>query len=89
MALAQKLTELTEKGKISIGKLGLGKAWITKRIRECAALGREMLGGNGIVSDNHVMRAFVDIEAIFTYEGSYDINCLVAGRELTGFSAFK
>ena len=48
-----------------------------------------MLGGNGIVSDNHVMRAFCDIEAIFTYEGSYDINSLVAGRELTGYSAFK
>ena len=48
-----------------------------------------MLGGNGIISDNHVMRAFCDIEAIFTYEGSYDINSLVAGRELTGYSAFK
>lgn len=48
-----------------------------------------MLGGNGIVSDNHVMRAFCDIEAIYTYEGSYDINSLVAGRELTGYSAFK
>ena len=35
------------------------------------------------------MRAFCDIEAIFTYEGSYDINALVAGRELTGYSAFK
>jgi acyl-CoA oxidase len=80
---------LTEQKKINIGKLGLGKAWITKRIREAAALGREMLGGNGIVSDNHVMRAFCDMEAIFTYEGSYDINSLVAGRELTGYSAFK
>lgn len=58
-------------------------------IREAAALGREMLGGNGIVSDYHVMRAFCDMEGVYTYEGSYDVNSLIAGRELTGFSAFK
>ena len=69
--------------------MGLGKAWITKMIREAAQLGREMLGGNGIVSDNYLMRALCDMEAIYTYEGSYDINCLVVGRELTGFAAFK
>lgn len=48
-----------------------------------------MLGGNGIVSDYHVMRAFCDMEGIYTYEGTYDVNALVCGRELTGFSAFK
>lgn len=48
-----------------------------------------MLGGNGIISDYHVMRAFCDMEGIYTYEGSYDVNALVTGRELTGFSAFK
>lgn len=69
--------------------MGLGKAWVTKMIREAAALGREMLGGNGIVSDYHVMRAFCDMEGVYTYEGSYDVNSLIAGRELTGFSAFK
>lgn len=59
-----------------------------------------MLGGNGIISDNYVMRAHCDIEAVYTYEvniyliifflkGTYDINALVAGRELTGIAAFK
>ena len=48
-----------------------------------------MLGGNGIISDHYLMRAFCDMEAIYTYEGSYDINCLVSGRELTGFASFK
>ena len=80
---------MKEKNNITIGKLGLGKAWVSKSIREAAALGREMLGGNGIVSDYHLMRAFCDMEAIYTYEGSYDINVLVTGRELTGFSSFK
>ena len=87
--LVAKLAELKEKDESTIGKLALGKAWVTSRIRETAALGREMLGGNGIVLDNYVMKAFCDMEAIYTYEGTYDINCLVVGRELTGLSAFK
>ncbi len=48
-----------------------------------------MLGGNGITHENYVMKALADAEAIYTYEGTYDINTLVAGRELTGLSAFK
>lgn len=35
------------------------------------------------------MKALADIEAIYTYEGTYDINVLVAGREITGIPAFK
>jgi len=82
------LTELLEREDCTIGKLGMAKAWITKLMRENARLGREMMGGNGILSDNYVMRALCDMEAIFTYEGTYDINMLVCGRELTGYSAF-
>lgn len=81
--------ELSLQNKNSIGKLGMTKAWTTLRIREVCALGRELLGGNGIVTENYVMKAFCDMEAVYTYEGTYDINCLVAGRELTGFAAFK
>lgn len=43
-----------------------------------------MCGGNGIILDNHVMKAFMDIEALYTYEGTYDINMMISGRELTG-----
>jgi len=50
---------------------------------------RECCGGNGIILDNHVMKALIDAEGIYTYEGTYDINMLLAGRELTGgISAF-
>ena len=48
-----------------------------------------MMGGNGIIIDNFVMKALVDMETVFTYEGTYDINTLVAGRAITGFPAFK
>ena len=43
-----------------------------------------MCGGNGIILDNHVMKCLLDVEAMHTYEGSYEINSLVSGRELTG-----
>ena len=53
------------------------------------ALGRELLGGNGVVSDFLVAKSFNDMEAIFTYEGTYEVNALVAGRQATGIAAFK
>jgi alkylation response protein AidB-like acyl-CoA dehydrogenase len=47
-------------------------------------------GGNGIILDYHVIKALIDIEAVHTYEGTYEINSLVSGRELTGgISSFK
>ena len=67
----------------------MAKAWVTERTREVTRLGREMLGGNGIIIDNYAMKALADAEITYTYEGTYDINCLIAGRELTGISAFK
>jgi alkylation response protein AidB-like acyl-CoA dehydrogenase len=47
-----------------------------------------VMGGNGIIHDNYCMKAVADAEAIYTYEGTYDINSLLVGRELTGISAF-
>jgi acyl-CoA oxidase len=47
------------------------------------------MGGNGILIENHAIKALVDMEAIYTYEGTYDINTMVTARELTGFAAFK
>ena len=87
--LTYRLTTLYEQNKATIGMIAMNKAWCTKLAREVAALGREALGGNGIIIDNYAMKALADIEAIYTYEGTYDINTLVCGRELTGIAAFK
>ena len=87
--LSWRISNLVEAGKCSIGQISMAKAWITLRGREVTALGREMLGGNGITFDNYCMKAMADMEAIYTYEGSYDINTLISGRELTGIAAFK
>jgi glutaryl-CoA dehydrogenase len=50
-------------------------------------LARETLGGNGILLENHIMRHLVDIEAPYTYEGSWDLNMFMAGREIVGVDA--
>jgi acyl-CoA oxidase len=76
-------------GKATIGQIAMCKAFVTEMLREAARFGREALGGNGIIADNHVMKVLVDAEVLFTYEGTYDINLMVAGRELTGVAAFK
>ncbi|XVF76835.1 hypothetical protein PTKIN_Ptkin13bG0298900 [Pterospermum kingtungense] len=84
-----RLCKLYEKGKMTPGHASLGKSWISLKARETVALGRELLGGNGILADFLVAKAFCDLEPIFTYEGTYDINSLVTGREITGFASFK
>ncbi len=89
LLMVWRVTRLYEAGKLTIARAAMAKAWTTKVCREVAQLGREMMGGNGIISDNYAMKGLVDIEAIYTYEGTYDINSLVCGRELTGIPAFK
>jgi glutaryl-CoA dehydrogenase len=65
------------------------KAASSKLAREVVALARESMGGNGILLEYGVMKYFADMEALYTYEGTYDINSLVSGREITGgLSAF-
>lgn len=89
MLMAYRVSKLYEEGKATIGMAALAKAFTTDRAREITKLGREMMGGNGIVFDNYVMKAHADIEALYTYEGTYDINALIAAREITGIASFK
>ncbi|KAJ4837683.1 Acyl-coenzyme A oxidase 4, peroxisomal [Turnera subulata] len=84
-----RICKLYEAGKMTPGHASLAKSWITVKARETASIGRELLGGNGILADFLVAKAFCDIEPIYTYEGTYDINSLVTGREVTGLASFK
>jgi acyl-CoA oxidase len=85
--LCKRITELFLQGKASIAKAGLLKAFCTSKGKESVSLARDLLGANGILFENYIMKAFVDMEAVHTYEGTYDINVLVAGKELTGQQA--
>ncbi|XP_056689308.1 acyl-coenzyme A oxidase 4, peroxisomal isoform X2 [Spinacia oleracea] len=84
-----RLCKLYESGKMTPGHASMGKSWITIKARETVALGRELLGGNGILAEFLVAKAFCDLEPIYTYEGTYDINTLVTAREVTGIASFK
>lgn len=87
--MALRLTRLHEEGRLSHEAAALVKAWNTARGREVVALGRELLGGNGILAEFGVAKAFADMEAYYTYEGTYEVNALVAARGATGLAAFK
>jgi glutaryl-CoA dehydrogenase len=49
---------------------------------------RDMLGGNGIIDEYHIIRHMLNLEAVNTYEGTHDIHALILGRAVTGLSAF-
>lgn len=84
-----RLSKLSEEGRMTHGMASNVKAWTTQAGREVVAMAREMLGGNGIVSDFLVAKQFCDMEAIYTYEGTVDVNRLVSGRDITGIAAFR
>jgi acyl-CoA oxidase len=84
-----RITELSQKGLANVARVSLIKAWVSLIGRDAARFGRELMGGNGILIDRYVMRALNDMEAVYTYEGTYDTNVLVVGRAITGISAFK
>jgi glutaryl-CoA dehydrogenase len=82
------LARLSEGGQLTDTIAALAKVNNTRRAREVILDAREVLGGNGILLDYHVVRHMADIEAIYTYEGTADIQELIVGREITGQSAF-
>src|SRR3979490_1804373 len=67
---------------------GLARGFGTAKSRETVAWGRELLGGNGIVADYNVARFFADAEALYSYEGTYQMPNLIVGKAITGFGAF-
>ncbi|WP_405607864.1 acyl-CoA dehydrogenase family protein [Streptomyces sp. NBC_00076] len=66
----------------------LAKAFVTSRMREVVAWSREIFGGNGILLDHDIARFFADAEAIYSFEGTREMNTLIVGKSITGQSAF-
>jgi glutaryl-CoA dehydrogenase len=86
--LVVRLAELQDQGKLLDQHASLAKAFCTTRMRETVASAREILGGNGIVLDYNVARFFADAEALYSYEGTREMNSLIVGKAVSGFSAF-
>jgi glutaryl-CoA dehydrogenase len=82
------LGRLVEQNKLRDTIAGLAKMNDTIKARQVIAEGRNLLGGNGILLDYHVIRHMADIEAIYTFEGTETIQALIVGRDVTGVSAF-
>jgi glutaryl-CoA dehydrogenase len=80
--------QLADEGKLTDQQAALSKAFTTARMRETVSWARELLGGNGIVVDYNVARFFADAEALYSYEGTYQMQHLIVGKAVTGFSAF-
>src|SRR5882724_6804637 len=83
-----RLAQLDAEGKMTDAHAALSKAFCTARMRETVAWARELLGGNGIQLDYNVARFFADAEALYSYEGTYQVQTLIVGKAVTGFSAF-
>jgi len=79
---------LAARGELSDTIAGLAKLNNTRKARQVCAEARDMLGGNGILLENHVIRHMADIEAIHTYEGTETMQTLIVGRDITGIGAF-
>ncbi|GAB3191875.1 acyl-CoA dehydrogenase family protein [Geodermatophilus arenarius] len=88
LGMAVRVSQLQEEGVFRDEQAALAKAFVTGRARETVALARELFGGNGILLENDVVRYFADAEALYSYEGTREINSLIVGRALTGMSAF-
>jgi alkylation response protein AidB-like acyl-CoA dehydrogenase len=83
-----RLAQMTDGGKLGDHHAALAKAFCTAKSRETVAWGREVLGGNGIVADYNVARFFADAEALYSYEGTYQMQNLIVGKAITGLGAF-
>ncbi len=86
--MMMRLAQLTDEGKLGDHHAALAKAFCTARSRETVSWGRELLGGNGIVTDYNVARFFADAEALYSYEGTYQMQNLIVGKAITGIGAF-
>jgi glutaryl-CoA dehydrogenase len=86
--MAVRMAALQEEDRLGEAQAALAKMFCTSRMRETVGWAREVFGGNGILLEYDVARFFADAEALYSYEGTRDMNSLIVGRAVTGSSAF-
>ncbi len=86
--LVYRLSEMQDNGNLKDEHASLAKVFCSLRTRDIVSKAREVMGGNGILLEYNVARFLADAEAIYSYEGTKEINSLIVGRSITGFSAF-
>ena len=83
-----RLSEMQDNDMLRDEHASLAKVFCSLRTRDIVSRAREVMGGNGILLEHDVARFVADAEAIYSYEGTKEINSLIVGRSITGFSAF-
>jgi glutaryl-CoA dehydrogenase len=87
-SLCLRLSQMQEEGTMKDEHASLAKGICTVRMRETVGWAREVLGANGILLEHHIGRFVADAEALYSYEGTREMNSLIVGKAITGFSAF-
>ncbi|MFJ6027678.1 acyl-CoA dehydrogenase family protein [Pseudarthrobacter sp. NPDC092424] len=88
LALMVQLAQIQADGRLEMAQAAMAKATTTRLARASVAMGRSLMGGNGISTDYEMGKLFGDAEILYTYEGTYEINSLIVARAVTGKSAF-
>jgi glutaryl-CoA dehydrogenase len=88
LCMVVRLSQLQDEGKLKDEHASLAKAFCTVKMRETVGFARELLGANGISLDYQVGRFVADAEAIYSYEGTREMNTLIVGKAITGMGAF-
>jgi glutaryl-CoA dehydrogenase len=88
LGMVVRVSQLQDEGVQRDEHSALTKAYTTSRMRESVAWCRELFGGNGVTLEYNVARHFADAEAIYSYEGTQEMNTLIVGRSITGQAAF-
>jgi glutaryl-CoA dehydrogenase len=88
LGMAVRTAQLQDQGRCSDEQASLAKLFCTVRLREAVSRGRELMGGNGMLLEHDLVRYWNDAEALYSYEGTREINTLIVGRAITGLGAF-
>lgn len=83
-----RMSILKDEGKLAPEMISMLKRNNARKAIEISRTARDMLGGNGIIDEYHVMRHLCNLETVNTYEGTYDVHGLILGRAITGIAAF-
>jgi glutaryl-CoA dehydrogenase len=85
--LALRLTRLMEAGKSRPAQISMAKRNNVWMALQCARKARDILGAAGITDQYSPIRHLMNLESVFTYEGTHDIHTLIIGRDITGLDA--
>jgi glutaryl-CoA dehydrogenase len=80
---------LKDAGELDPATVSMFKMNNVAKARAIAALARDVLGGNGVLLDYRVIEHMADIEGVYSYEGTNDVNTLIVGQAITGHRAFS